>query len=212
MSYQRSGDYKVINFDVDAFGNALDSAIGDAEKAVKRAIYSTMGKTRRHAVSLLSSIVREKWNIKKKDLDDRIRVWASETASGYGSFEMTVKGKSISLAYFGAIERKGNIQQTRTVGKKMKRISGQQGVSVEVIKGRRITLSRAWFQVVPGWGVAIRRRKGKERTPAMIQAVISPASFFNDAVLADKFEDGMIVFIERTFRHELEWRLRQAGL
>ena len=125
---------------------------------------------------------------------------------------MVIKGKSISLAYFGAVQNKGNIKQTRTVGRKMKRTSKSQGVSVEVIKGKRITLSRAWFQVVPGWGVAIRRRKGSARQPASIQAVISAASFLNDDLLADRFEDGILNYIERTFEHELQWRLQQAGM
>lgn len=212
MSYQRSGDFKIVSFDVDVFREALDSTIGNANEAVKKAIYSTMSKTRKHAVTSLSTIVREKWNIRKKDLDDRIRVWAGERDRGYESFEMTVKGKSVSLAHFGAIERKGNIQQTIKTGRRMKRIRGDQGVSVEVYRGKRFTLASAWFQVVPGWGITVRRRKSNDRDSATIQAVISPASFLNDAELADRFENGVIDFIERTFYHELEWRLSQIGL
>lgn len=211
-NFTRSGDYKLLNFDIDMFSDALDSALMNSEAAVKKAIYSTMAKTRRHAVTLLSNIVREKWNIKKKDLDPRIKVQAGERSKGYESFEMVVKGKSISLAYFGAVQNQGYIKQTRTVGKRMKRRSKNQGVTIEVIKNKPITLSRAWFQVVPGWGVAIRRRKGAGREPASIQAVISAASFLNDDVLAERFEDGILDYIERTFEHELQWRLQQAGM
>jgi len=205
-------DDRLITFDVDVFKDTLALATGDAERAVKRAIYSTMSKTRRHAVTLLSSIVREKWNISKKDLDARIKVWAGERGRGYESFEMVVKGKSINLAHFGGQQNIGTLQQTARIGRRLKRASKNQGVSVEVIKGKRITLSRAWFQVVPGWGVTIRRRKGKEREPALIQAVVSPAHFLEDAEMADKFEEGILDYIERTFEHELQWRLQQAGL
>lgn len=212
MSFQRSGEYNLIKFDVDAFRDALASATADTEQAVKRAIYSTMAKTRRHAMTLLSTIVREKWNIKKKDLDDRIRVWAGERGRGYESFEMIIKGKSVSLAHFGAVQVKGNVKSTTRKSTRMKRVRGQQGVSVEIIKGQRTQLSRSWFTVVPGFGVAIMRRKGDDRYPITVSAVISPASFLGDAEMADRFTDGIMAYLERTFEHELRWRLSQAGL
>lgn len=211
-SYARSGDFNLIKFDADVFREALDSVTGDLEKSVKQAIYSTMAKTRKHAVTLLSTIVREKWNIRKGDLDERLRVWVGERGDGYESFEMTVKGKSVSLAHFGAIQIKGAVKSTTKVSKRMKRVRGQQGVSVEIIKGQRTQLTHAWFQVVPGFGIAIRRRTGKARDTATIQAVISPASFLKDAEMADRFTDGVMAFLERTFEHELKWRLEQAGL
>jgi hypothetical protein len=35
---------------------------------------------------------------------------------------------------------------------------------------------------------------------------------FNDWQTADRFSDGLVDYIERTFEHELSWRLSQAGL
>jgi hypothetical protein len=205
----------LIWFDIDVFQDALDGAIGEMETAVKSAIYSTMSKVRRHARTLLSTMVREKWNIKKGDLDKRIKVRiGSRNGRHYESFEMTIKGTSVSLAYFGAKQYAGNRVITRTTGRQNQRRSKFQGVEVEVLKGSKTKLTGAWLQYIPGWGVAVRRREGKGRNTARIQKVISPASMIRqqDAKTADRFEEAIFSYIERTFEHELSWRLNQAGL
>lgn len=204
---------EMIWFDVDVFKDALDAAIGEAEKAVKLAIRSTMGKVRGHATSKMSSLIREKWNIKKKYLDQRILVRVGNRGGDYESFEMMIKGTSISLAYFGAVERKGTIRTLGVGGsRKMKNRSRAQGVSVEVFRGNKETLPGAWMEYVPSWGLTVRRREGRGRNTARIQKVISPASMFNDAKTADRFEESVMDYLERTFEHELAWRLSQAGL
>jgi hypothetical protein len=202
----------LIWFDVDVFQDALDSAIGEMEKIVKLAIRSTMSRVRRYAVTHLSSELRAKWNLKKADLDKKIRVRVSNRGQSYEAFEMTIKGISISLSYFGAKQYAGNRVITRTVGRQNKRASKFQGVQVEVIKGRKTRLAGAFLQVADNGHIMVMKRKGKGRYPVAIKAAISPASMFNDAITADRFEEAMFSYIERTFEHELSWRLSQAGL
>lgn len=200
-----------IWFDVDVFEDTLNAAVGEIQEIVKQAIYSTMGKLRKHARTKLSEIIREKWNIKKADLDKRIIVRAGDRGSRYESFELTIKGMSISLSYFAAKQYMGNKVITRTVGKVNRRTSKFQGVQVEVLKGRRTRMKSAFMQVADSGHMMVMRRTGKGRYPVALKAVISPASMFSEAETADRFEEDVMAFIERTFEHELDWRLKQAG-
>ena len=204
---------EMIWFDVDTFEEALANAVDDMDEIVKKAIYSTMAKVRRYARTLLSTEIRKKWNIKKGDLDKKIRIRAgSREGSHYASFEMTIKGISISLSYFGAKQYAGNQVITRTKTKTNKRQSKFQGVQVEVLKGRRVKLSGAFLQQASSGHMMVMRRKGKSRYPVRIKASISAASMFAEAATADAFEEGLMSFLERTFDHELSWRMQQAGL
>lgn len=203
----------MIWFDVDAFDEALDSATEEMEQLVRKAIYSTMAKVRRHAQTLLSTMIRQKWNIKKADLDRKIRVRAgSRQGAHYESFEMTIRGISISLSYFGAKQYVRNQVISRTKTRTNKRQSTFQGVQVEVIKGRRVKLSGSFMQQASSGHMMVMRRKGKSRYPVQIKASISVASMFADAATADAFEEELVSFLERTFDHELNWRMQQAGL
>ena len=203
---------ELIWFDVDVFKDALDAAIGEAEKAVKLAIRSTMSRTRGHARTSLSSLIRERWNLKKPDLDEKLLIKASSRAGEYESFELTIKGISISLAYFGAKQYMGNKVITRTVGRANRRVSKFQGVQVEVRLGRRTRLEGAFMQAADSGHVMVMKRKGKGRYPVVFKASISVASMFNDGRIADRFEDGLMDYLERTFEHELAWRLSQVDL
>ena len=139
-------------------------------------------------------------------------LFRSSRAGEYESFELTIKGISISLAYFGAKQYMGNKVISRTVGRANRRTSKFQGMQVEVIKGRRTRLAGAFMQAADSGHMMVMKRKGKGRYPVAIKASISVASMFNDGRIADRFEDGMMDYLERTFEHELAWRLSQAGL
>lgn len=204
-------DDRLIYFPMDIFEEALTSAIGAAEKATRAAIYSTMGKTRKHATTALSALIRQKWAIKKQDLDKKIPVRIIKGGQGYESFELVIKGTAISLPYFGAKQYMGNKVISRTVGKVNKRRSKFQGVEVEVLKGRKTSLPGAFMQAAGSGHMMVMKRKGKSRYPVALKASISPASMF-DGSAQNYFEEDITDFIERTFEHELAWRLKQAGL
>ncbi len=205
---------RMIWFDIDVFQDALDGALADADKTVKQAIYSTMRKARAHAVTRMSAEIREKWNIKKADLDKKIRVRiGTGTAGHYESFELTIKGTSISLAYFtGTKQYLGNKVINRKAGRQNQRSSKFQGVQAEIIKGHKTKLSGAFLQAASSGHMMVMRRKGKGRYPLQVKASISPASMFSNAQTADRFEEGLLDYIERTFEHELNYRLQRAGL
>lgn len=202
----------LITYDVEAFIQAFDGATVEIAKLIQKAIRSTMAKTRRKAVTMLSDLIREKWNIKKKDLDKRIRVRIGDRGQDYDAFELTIKGTSVSLAYFGATQYTGNRVQTRTTGRVRKTRSRFQGVQVEVVKGRKTRLAGAFMQAVGSGHIMVARRKGLGRYPLAVKASISPASMFEQEQVQDKFDTELIDYIEKTFAHELDWRLRQAGL
>jgi len=202
----------LLYFDVDVFNDALSSAFGDMEKAVKVSIRRTVTKTRRYATTLLSTMIREKWNIRKSDLDKRIRVSIGNRGIEYDTFEMTIKGTAVSLAYFGAVHYMGNRVQTRRSGRVLKRASKFQGVQVEVIKGRKVRLSGAFMQASDTGHLMVMRREGKSRYPVDVKATISPASMFSKHETDDRFTDAVLDYIERTFSHELDFAITQAGL
>lgn len=203
---------RLMYFDIDVFNEALTSAVGDMEKAVKTSIRRTVTKTRRYATTLLSTMIREKWNIRKADLDKRIRVSIGNRGVEYDTFELTIKGTSVSLAYFGAVHYMGNRVQTRRSGKVLKRASKFQGVQVEVIKGRRVGLPGTFMKASKTGHLMVMRRKGKERFPVEFKAVITTASIFDQHETDDRFTDAVLAYIERTFAHELDFAITQEVL
>ena len=203
---------ELIWFDVDVFQDAIDSACDEARDIVKKAIYSTMSKARRRAKTMMSGLIREKWNIKKKNLDSKLRIKAGSRDSHYESFEMTVKGMSLSLSYFGAKQYTANRVITTKKGWSNKRRSKFQGVEVTVLKGKKTRLTNAFMQSAGSGHMMVLRRTSKARYPIDEKAAISPASMFESHATADKFEEEMMEFIEKTFAHEVEWRMKQAGL
>ena len=203
---------ELIWFDVDVFADAIDSACDDTRGIIEKAIYSTMAKARRRARTMMSGLIREKWNIQKKHLDGKIRIKAGSRSKIYESFEMTVKGVSLSLSYFGAKQYSGRRVISRTVGRTNKYRSKFQGVQVTVLKGKRTRLTNAFIQAAGTGHMMVLRRTSKARYPIEEKAVISPASMFESHETADRFEEDMMEFIEKTFAHEVEWRLQQAWL
>jgi len=203
---------ELIWFDADVFEEALNGTCDETAKIIKQAIYSTMGKLRKRTRSKLSAEMRKKWNIKKKDLDGKIKVKAGQGGSSYESFEMVIKGASLSLSYFGAKQFSGNRVITRTSSRTNQRRSRFQGVQAEIIKGKKVRLTNAFMQASSSGHVMVLRRKGKGHYPIEAKAVISPASMFSDSEFYDRFTDQTMEDLEQLFNHELEWRLKQAGL
>jgi len=202
---------ELISFDADIFQDTLDDYCDDMEGLIKQAIYSTIGKLRRRVKTKVSADIREKWSIKKKDLDRHLSSRIGERGEAYAAFELIIKGRSISLSYFGAKQFAGKRVQTRTSGRVNKRRSKFQGVEVQVLKGKKRKLSGLFMQAASNGHVMVMRRKGKNRMPIEFKAVISPASMFSDPELYDCFTDQMMVDLEQLFNHELDYRLTKEG-
>lgn len=101
----------------------------------------------------VSNLIRQKWNIKKRDLEAKFTV----RAIGNGlTRELGIGGPPIGLAYFGAKEVKetkaGTLVKVRNakgalVTRRQKRARAT-GLSVEIVKGRRTTVRHAWLAFV----------------------------------------------------------------
>jgi len=206
-------DNELIWFDADVFSEALDAACDETRKIVEQAIRSTMAKLRKRTHSKLSFDIRQKWNIAKKDLDGKLKIKASKGGNTYETFEMTIKGTSLSLSYFGAKQFSGNRVTTRKKSVVNKRRSKFQGVEVKILKGKKKKqLTNAFIGASSSGHVMVLRRKGKGRYPIEAKAVISAASMFSDSEFYDRFTDQTMDDLEQLFSHELEWRLGNAGL
>ena len=188
---------ELIYLDIDAFEEALEDATGKLRKLVLAAIRSTITRTRSKVRTMLSDALRndEGWNVRKKDLDERIRVSAESGGVTYGSFELVIKGRAINLAFFGMRQSKrAGVTVLPKKGGARTRVAG--GFVRTSRKGERIIL----------------RRTGKARYPLQTKNMISPVAMFDKGTFADKFEDQVVDFIEKRFDHEITWRLQKAGL
>jgi len=117
---------------------------------IRRGITRAMDDTLKSVKTQISSIVRKKWAIKKSDLDKKIEVRLNKhELSGV----ISITGKPISLSYFGARQKFSSYSLSVSSPKKFmrkdfKKKQKSSGVSVEIIRGSRRTLSKVWMGVV----------------------------------------------------------------
>ena len=110
-----------------------------------KAARSTISKLATQAKTEASTVIRETFNIKKKDLDPKIDIrpprYDNLTAI------ITASGKPISLTYFGAKQLTAqNRVITRTTGRQLKRASKMgQGVTVNITKSKVTRLPKAFI-------------------------------------------------------------------
>jgi len=214
----------------EALAAATEETIGD----VKAAIRSTMNKVIKSMKSLTSAEIRKVYNVPKRVLDDRLSVFAARMNSLEAT--LVIGGRSIPLSYFGMRAVAGNRRVTVGIVKTdkgirgkaktqiMKRTPASQGVSVEVIRGKRTTLSSNAFAVVMKSGHigVMHRGAGSIKSRAASRsvthkqaiyenAVVSIATMFNradvNAAVVAKIDNDL----EQTFWHELEFYLNRSG-
>jgi hypothetical protein len=94
---------------------------------VRRAARRTIKRAAGSGKTIISKIIREKYNIKKKDLDEKISVKIGDMFA-----TLTLTGKPLNLADFGA----------REFGKRGRKGSG---VRVRILKGGKITRLKAFM-------------------------------------------------------------------
>jgi hypothetical protein len=207
--------YTSIGFTCSAFGEALSAATDDTVKAVESAIKSAITKVARSARSLTSAEIRRLYNVPKAVLDERLEVLRTRVQQL--EVELVFGGKSISLSYFGArqyavkkmLSRKG----TSLVTKTMKRSRTFQGVSVEIVKGKRTELKSAFLARMKSGHIGVMERtpgkkmKGKNKQAIRERALFSIAAVVSkpeiEAKVVQKIDDDL----EATFLHELEYFL-----
>lgn len=131
---------------------------------ISKAIKFAVNRATKTGKTYISKVIRDKWNIRKADLDSKIKIkpYVSKEAS------ITLFGKPISLMYFNPIEQRGQYikyatrNRGTTPGLAMRKTkkSAIKSLSVEVWKGRRTVLKRSFFIIGMYGSPLVVRRQG----------------------------------------------------
>ena len=221
-------------FSCHGFKEALDNATEETIGDVKAAIRSTMNKVIKGVKALTSAEIRKIYNVPKAILDERMSIFTARMSDLEAT--LVIGGRSISLSYFGMTAIAGNRRVTVSLSKTdrgtrgkaktqvLKRSPASQGVSVEVIRGRRTSLSKSAFVAIMNSGhVGIMHRgpgsiksrassRGMKHKQALYEnTVVSIATMFNRAEVNDAVVAKIDSDLESTFWHELEFYLNRGA-
>ena len=147
-----------INFKVEGVDNLLKTL--DAKKVVtasKRAIIRAANSGR----TVVSSQVRDKFNISKADLDKKIKVDLRNVNNLQA--EVVIGGEPISMTKFKPQQTIRGVKSFIKQGLAQKKVKGKDsgGVKVSILKGRPALLKHAFMQVGRGnVSLVFRRLKG----------------------------------------------------
>jgi len=171
-------------FDIQLEG--LDEALAlfgpkKVDKAQGRALNLAARKGRVEA----SRRIRKHWNIKAKDVNQRLKVVAKANP-GKLTAEIVARSRPFSLSYFGAKYYRGTTVQTKKSGRRLKRSSGRSGVYVQILRGGPQTHLPDSFMIGLSSGhVGVFNRMGKARLPIREERAITLASMFQQAQVYD---------------------------
>lgn len=145
-------------------------------KKIQGAVITSLNRTVASAKTEASSILRERFSIKKQDLDPKLTVM--KASSSNLSATLTLIGEPISLTKFSPVQVRGGVKSFMKQGMAQKKVKGKgfAGVQVEIIKGNK-TLRKGAFMAVGKHGVPFvferikgsssTERKGKEKLRAL---------------------------------------------
>jgi len=139
---------------------------------------NAMGKLAAQAKTEASRVIRDKYNIKKSDLDPKINIERAGSDNLVAVLRAT--GRPIDLTYFGAKQLTAQNQViTRKVGRQLKRASKMgQGVTVQILKhGPPTYLPHAFIATMPNGKIGVFTRTGKGKT-IMNKAMVTVATMF----------------------------------
>jgi hypothetical protein len=182
---------------------------------VRKAAVLSLRKVSGSAVTVLSSEIRGRYNIKKSDLDPRVKI-ELPTGSDDLIAVITLSGYDLPLAFFNPKQFAVNRQITRTKAglktKTMKRAAKFQGVQVEVLKGTQTQLKSAFLMNmrIGRAGVGVMRRLGSKRLPTHEKGVISIASMAQNSNVEPAILRKVQEQWDTVFPHELEYQLSKS--
>jgi hypothetical protein len=180
-------------------------------RTVLRAATSALNKVATAAKTTTIEQITKNWNIKRSDLTttgtgkNRLKVKPASMNSLTAT--LTIEGRPVSLSYFGAVQRIGNRVITRKSGRTLLRAAGYkpQGVTVEVLKGRKAHLRRAFLAGTRSGHVGVFIRKGKDHHPIINKYVITIGSMVRKPAVMDAIVGRIEEQWPKTFAHELEY-------
>lgn len=193
-------------------------------KRIQKAVASALNKTAAKAKTAAISAITDKYNIKKTHLgttatgNSRIKLQAASI--GNQQAIISISGRPISLAYFGArqvvVSSKGQIRlTTRDKSRILKRKPGVMGVTVEIIKGKRTPLQGAFLAAVKagdsGFHIGVFQRHGRKRLPIFEKRMITVASMFGSKAVEDVIRKSVIENFDQIFSHELDYFTGRTG-
>lgn len=219
-------------FECVGFAEAVAQATDETIDAVNAAMRSAMNKVLKSGRTMVSTEIRNRYNVPKAVLDERLELF--EGRMNNLQAVLTIGGRSIPLSYFGMIANKGRTRSTVKLAKSSHGVHGvlqkqtmkrseSMGISFEIIKGRRTTVTRSMFAAVMpnsghigvfhrGTGVIKGREKSKgEKHKQRIyeNAVVSVATMFNQIQVNAAIVAKIDADLEATFKHELEFYLNR---
>ncbi len=186
---------------VDRAKRALDPKLFD------RASRLALNEAERKARVEAKKEIRAKWNIKATKANQEVKNIKKARNSDLTAI-IQAKGRPISLTYFGAKEirdtSRGVLVQTGTRGRIQSRARGQRGVTVQIIRGRRTHLPKAFIATTKNASVRVFERMGKSRLPIESKSTITIASMFDQAkVQKATVKAAQSQFLKRFAHH---WR------
>lgn len=185
------------------------------KQPVRRAAIRALKKVSKQAVTVLSSEVRGRYNIKKSDLDPRVKITPPKGDDLTAT--ITLSGYDLPLAFFAPRQFVVNRVITRTkAGLKTvtrKRAAKFQGVEVEVIKGKKTQLKSAFLMnmKVGRSGAGVMQRRSKKRLPTREKGVISIAAMAQNSNVEPTILQKVRASWDTVFAQELNYQLNVKG-
>lgn len=187
---------------------------------VKKATKAALDRTAQSGKVEASEEIRKVWNVKKSDLDPRIRL--TPARMGDLSAQIIISGKPMSFSYFGARQIMGMAVRSRS-GKNIKtgkltrgmRAAGPvpQGVLVQILKGKETALLRSAFmsKIMKSGHIGVFRRQGRARLPIEEKNVVSIATMANRPEVMDSIVRRIQERWLTEFPHQLDYYLGQTA-
>jgi hypothetical protein len=191
----------MITIKLEGMQEALDMC---DPQVVRRAARAAIDRATKSGRTIVSKEITDVWNVKKSDVDPRIKLSSPSLYDLKG--EISIGGKGMSLSYFGARQimgasvrsRVGHNLKTGKVTRGMKAVGPlPHGVIVQVLKGKETALLRNAFlaKVTSGKSgshIGVYRRFNKKRLPIDEKNVISIASMVNRPEVMTRVVDRII--------------------
>lgn len=213
------GGYEVITVKLEGMQEALN--IFDP-KIVRQAARAAIDRATQSGRTIVSKEITSVWNVKKSDVDPRIKLTKPRMDDLKG--EISIGGKGMSLSYFGARQimgatvrsRVGQNLRTGKVTRGMKAVGPlPRGVVVQVLKGKETALLRNAFlaKVTAGKSgnhIGVFRRLNKNRLPIDEKNVISIASMVNRPEVMTRVVDRIVDRWNVEFPRQLDYFMSKA--
>lgn len=185
---------------------------------VRSATTRTLNELGSKAKTISVKSVTERFLIKKKDLsetstgDSRIKMRAAYR--GNDTVVIDIEGRPISLAYFGAKQVTRTVHGVRITDRKgsraQKRSKLDQGVTVEIVRGKKTTLGHSFIAKVKagktgGLHTGVFIRSGKARLPIYEKRMITVASMFQRSSAFEAIESMVSTDFTQILARNLDW-------